>query len=112
MGSAQDDTYHGAEGDQPDEGVWWEEAEADDDCLAESFQIIDVNTRIDHEEEDWGCGGRAGERVFDRGVFWKKFGRKICVGYILVMWRERVARQTEWADPEFATDVDLARARE
>jgi len=51
----------------------------------------------------------SGEGVLDGRVSWEQFGRKIVGREFLVVRREGVSLETEGTDPEFGSDVDLAR---
>lgn len=61
-------THHGTVRNETDEGKRRDQAQADDQRVAKSFQILFVETSIYDEQEDWWslCGTR--ERVFNCGV--------------------------------------------
>lgn len=45
--------------------------------------------------------------IFDGGVLWIELSRQICLWNIFIMRWERVSLQTERADPEFSSHIDL-----
>jgi hypothetical protein len=73
------ESYHGTECDKANKGVGWDETETDDESIAESFEILIVETRVHDEEEYWWYLGWTGEGVLDSGVFWQKLGWEIGV---------------------------------
>ena len=85
------DTYHGAECDEANEGVWGDKAQANNQCVAKSLQILLLQASVDDKEENRWNLGRTRERVLDRSVLREEFGGKISVGNILIVGRERVA---------------------
>lgn len=86
----------------------WEKAQADDDGVLERLEVIIVEASVDDVEEDGRDLRRAGERVLDGGVLGEEFGGEVVGGDVLVVRREGVALQAEGADPQLASDVDLA----
>ena len=105
------DTYHGAECDEANEGVWGDKAQANNQCVAKSLQILLLQASVDDKQKDGGHRCRAGKRVFDGGVFGQELSRQIGIGDILVVRRECITLQAERADPEFTTDINLAKFR-
>lgn len=101
-------TYHCAVCDKPDEGVGGQQAKADDNGVAQSLEVVFVQTSVDHEEEDWWYLRGTRQGVLDGGVFWEEFGGEVGVRDVLVMRGEGVPLQTERADPKLPADVDLA----
>lgn len=99
---------HGSVGDESDEGVRGDHAEGDDEHVAEGLEVVCVEAGVDDKQEDGRHLRRPGERVLDRRVLWQQFGREVVGGQVLVVRRERVALQTERADPQLRSDVELA----
>lgn len=73
------DRYHSAIGDKTDKGVGWEQTEADDDGIAEGFEVFFVETGIHDEKEDGGHLSWPGEGVLDGGVLWEQFSGQVGV---------------------------------
>ena len=103
-------TYHGSIGDEANKSVLGKQTQANHDCVTHRLETNIVLAQVDDEQKDRWCRRRSPQSVFDSGVFGEKFCRKIGVGDILVVWRERVSRQAEGADPKLSADVDLAAA--
>jgi len=101
-------TDHGSVGDETDEGVGRQQAQADDDSVLERLEVIIVEASVDDVEEDGRDLRRTSERVLDGGVLGEELGGEIVGGDVLVVRREGVALQAEGADPQLASDVDLA----
>ena len=100
--------YHGAEGDEADERVLRDEADGDDDGIAERLELLLIETGIDDEKEHGRDLRRPGEGVLDGSILWEQLRREVGVRDVLVMRGKRVALQTKWTDPQLAADVDLA----
>ena len=73
------DTYHGAIGNKTDQGVSWEQTEADDDSIPQRFEIFLVETGIYDEEEDGRHLSGTGKGVLNGGVLWEEFSGQVCV---------------------------------
>jgi len=93
---------------QADERVRRQQTEADHERLAERLEIIRLHACVDHEHEDGRDLRRAAQRVLDRRVLGQQLRGQIGRANVLVVRRERVARQAERADPQLATHVHLA----
>ena len=93
------DTYHGAECDEANEGVWGDKAQANNQCVAKSLQILLLQASVDDKQKDGGNRSSAREGVFDSREFREQLRREVGVRDVLVMWGERVSLQTEGANP-------------
>lgn len=85
-----------------------EQAQANDQSLAQGLEVILVHARVDDIEEDGRDLSGTRERVLDGGILGQQLGGKVGVADVLVVRREGVAGKAEWADPKLATYVDLA----
>lgn len=85
-----------------------QQAQTNDNTLPESLQVVLVQARIDYEKEDGGDLRRTGKGILDRRVLGEELGGEVLVRDVLVVRGERVALETEGADPELAAHVDLA----
>jgi hypothetical protein len=92
-------SYHGPVCDQSDQGVRGNETQADDDGVAQGFEVILIETRIDHEQKNGRNLSGACKGVFNCSVFWQQLRGQICVGDVFVVRGKRVARKTERANP-------------
>lgn len=72
-------THHGPICDQTDKGVGWEQVEADDDSIPESFEVFFVEAGIYDKEEDGRYLNWTGEGVLDGGVLGQEFRWQVCV---------------------------------
>jgi hypothetical protein len=79
---------HGAVGDETDEGVRGEHAQADDEDVSQGLEVVGIETGVDDVEEDWRDGRRPGEGVFDRGVFGEELWGKVVGSEVFVVGRE------------------------
>lgn len=61
-------TYHGPVCDQADQGVGGDQAQADDDGIAQRLEILLVETGVHHEQEYWRYLRWASKGVFDSSV--------------------------------------------
>lgn len=86
----------------------WEETQAHDDCVSKGLEVRLIYTSINNVEEYRRRRCRAGQGVFNGGIFGEELRGQVSVGDVLIMWRKSVPRETEWADPELSSDVDLA----
>jgi hypothetical protein len=84
------------------------EAEADDKTLAQSFEVVVVETGVNDVEEDGRNLGRATEGVFYRRVFREKLGGKVGHRDVFVVRREGIALEAKGTDPQLSAHVDLA----
>ena len=84
MAAAPAGAYHSAKGDQTDQRIRWEQAQAEHEGLTECLELVSVQARIDHVEEDGRRLRWARERVLDGAVFWVELCRKVVVGDIMV----------------------------
>jgi len=100
-------THHGAVGDETDESVGRKETERNDQSLLQSLQLVLVDTGVYNIEEDGRDSSWTRESVLDGRVLGEELGREVGSGNVLVVGWERVSLQTEGADPEFTSDIDL-----
>lgn len=101
-------TYHCTVGDQANQRIGRQQAQADYQCLLQRLELILIDTGVNNIEENGRDLGRARKSVLDSGELGQKLGRKIVGGKVLVvMRRERVTLETERTDPHLASDVDL-----
>lgn len=107
-GRAEGGAHDRAKGDEPDERMLRQQTQRDNDGILERLQVILVQAGVDDVEEDGRDLHRPRERVLDCGVFRQQLGREVVARDVLVVRRERVALEAEWADPELAAHVDLA----
>lgn len=105
--SEDEEAYHGTKGDQTDQCVWGQQAQADNQSLSQSLELVLVDTSVDHVKEYRGDLGGSRKGVFDSSVFRQQLGGEVGSRDILIVRWERVPLQTERTDPEFAPNVDL-----
>jgi hypothetical protein len=103
--------YHRAIRDQTDPGVLRQQTKTDDQGILESLEIFLVQTGIDNVKEDGWNLSLSIQIIFDGGILWKQFSRQVGVGNVLVMRRESITLQTEWANPHFGAHIYLADIR-
>lgn len=102
------DLSHGTVGDETDESVGRQQAQANNERFAKGLEIVIVHAGVDKVEEDgWDLSGTA-EGILDGGVLGKKLCGKVGAADVFVVRRESIARETKGADPKLSTDVDLA----
>lgn len=77
----------------------WEQAQADDDSILQSLEVVVVKASVDDVKEDGRNLRRPRQGVLDRSVFRQQFGGQIVGRDIFVVRGKRVALQAEGADP-------------
>ena len=77
-------THHRPKGNQPNEGVGRQQAQAQYEGITERLKLIRIYARIDHVEEDRRCLCQARKRVLDGAVCGVELCREVVVGDIVV----------------------------
>lgn len=101
-------TDHGAVGNQSDQSIWWQQAQADHQGVSESLEIGFIHACVDNEKKDGRDRSRARQRVLDCCIFGQQLRREVGIGNILVVRGEAISLQTKGTDPELSSHVDLA----
>jgi hypothetical protein len=89
--------------------MWGQETQTDNERILEGLEIILIHARINHIQKDGRDLSTPRQRVLDRCVLREQLSREVGVGDVAVMRWELVTMQTEGADPEFSSGVDLTR---
>ena len=71
--------YHGTKRDQPNESIWRQQTQTNDQRISQGLQIVVIQTGIDNKKEDGRDGGWASEGVFDGSVFGQELSGEVCV---------------------------------
>lgn len=100
--------YHCTERNQTNQRIGRQKRQAHDEGILHSLQTIILLAGIDDKDENGGSGGWPCQLVLDcRALGVELWGYRVLCN-ILVMRRERVARETEGADPDSCADINSA----
>ena len=106
--------YRLAEGDQAHEGILREQVERQEQRVFQSLKLLLVDgldAEIDGEQKDRRQANVTWQHILERGVR----GVDLCWEPVLVdvsvLRRERIALQTERADPELACEIEATSMR-
>ena len=91
--------YHGAIGDQTNEGMRRQQAQTDDQRILEGLEVILVHAGIDDVQKDGWDLSTPRECVLNGRVLGQQLCWKVGIGDVAVVRRELVTMQTEWANP-------------
>lgn len=101
-------SHHGSISNQPHQSVRWDQTQTDDDCVAESLDLVLIQACIDYEEEDGWDLSWSTEGIFYRGEFRHELGGEVGIGYLFVMGWECVSGEAKGTYPKLSANVDLA----
>ncbi len=86
---------HGTVGDETDESVGREQAQANNERLTQGLKIVIIHAGVDDVEKDGRDLSRTAEGILDGGVLGKKLGGKVGAADVFVVGWESIARKTE-----------------
>ena len=67
--------YHCSKCDQPDERIWWDQAQTNYEGISQGFQVILIHARVDNKEKNRRHLRWSRESILDSSVLGEKFRR-------------------------------------
>lgn len=111
MGSIGGRSYRLAESDQTNEGILREEVEREQQRVLQCLKLllpIGLDAEIDGEQKHWREASVARQHILERGVGRVHLCREPVLVDVGVLRGERIALETEGADPELACEIETA----